>query len=347
MARAKPALERGLLGSGPGLGAVLLGEGTPRHAVERARAAEQAGLDSLWFIEDYFQTGAFAAAGAAAAVTSRITLGLGVVNPYTRHPALLAMETATLAGIAPGRVVLGLGAGVRRWIEEQMGIPAPRPLAAIAECVDVVRRLWAGERVTHRGAAFSLNDVALEFKPDQAALPIVLGVKGPRAVALAGTIGDGVLCSIMSSPGHVRRVRETVDAAGARASGPVPVLAYVPVAIDRDAERARRAVRPLLARYLAHLHGQSILTDAGVTEAETAAIRAAREAGESGARAVTDAHVDAFALAGTPDQVRSRLEAWRRAGLDTPILLPAGPSDPVEQLAVIGAELGSWWRGGR
>ena len=93
-------------GSGPSLGAVLLGEGTPAHAVERARSAERAGFDSLWFIEDYFQTGAFAVAGAAGAVTSRIALGLGVVNPYTRHPALLAMETATLAGIAPGRVVL-------------------------------------------------------------------------------------------------------------------------------------------------------------------------------------------------------------------------------------------------
>ena len=128
-------------GSGPSLGAVLLGEGTPGHVVERARAAERGGLDSLWFIEDYFQTGAFAVAGAAAAVTTRLGIGLGVVNPYTRHPALLAMETATLAGIAPGRVVLGLGAGVRRWVEEQMAIPAPRPLAALAECVDVVRRL--------------------------------------------------------------------------------------------------------------------------------------------------------------------------------------------------------------
>jgi 5,10-methylenetetrahydromethanopterin reductase len=339
-------------GSGPSLGAVLLGEGTPGHAVERARAAERAGFDSLWFIEDYFQTGAFAVAGGAAAVTSRIALGLGVVNPYTRHPALLAMETATLAGIAPGRVVLGLGAGVRRWIEGQMAIAAPRPLAALGECVDVVRRLWAGQRVTHRGAAFSLDDVALEFKPDQAVLPIVLGVKRPRAVALAGTIADGVLCSIMSSPGHVRRVRETVSAARARAGegsmgGPLPVLAYVPVAIERDADAARRAVRPLLARYLAHLHGQSILADAGVTEAETAAIRALRAAGESGARAVTDAHVDAFALAGTPDQVRRRLGAWREAGLDTPIALPAGAGDPVEQLAVIGAELGPPWRSQR
>ena len=77
-------------GSGPSLGAAFLGEDTPARIVERARAAEAAGFDSLWFIEDYFQTGAFALAGAAAAVTARIAIGTAVVNPFTRHPALIA-----------------------------------------------------------------------------------------------------------------------------------------------------------------------------------------------------------------------------------------------------------------
>jgi len=334
-------------GSGRSLGVALLGGDAPAHVVERARAAEGAGLDSLWFIEDYFQTGAFALAGAAAAVTTRIGLGLGVVNPYTRHPALLAMETATLAGIAPGRVVLGLGTGVRGWVEDQMRIPAPRPLATLRECVDVVRRLWAGERVSHDGRAFSLRDVALAFKPAQPELPIVLGVKGPRALALAGAVADGVVCSVMSSPAHVRRVRDTATAARQAAGhvGSFPILAYVPVAIGQDAVAARRSVRPLLARYLAHLHGQAILADAGVSEAVTEAIREARAAGESGAALVTEAHIDTFALAGTPAQARERLGAWIEAGLDTPIAVPAGRADPVEQIGLVGAELGPWLRG--
>ena len=334
-------------GSGRSLGAAFLGEDVPAHIAERARAAERAGLDSLWFMEDYFQTSAFALAGAAAAVTTRIGLGLAVVNPYTRHPALLAMETATLAGIAPGRVVLGLGTGVRRWIADQMGIPAPRPLATLSECVDVVRRLWAGERVSREGGDFSLRDVTLGFKPGPLALPIVLGVKGPRALALAGAVADGVVCSIMSSPAHVRRVRETTAAARRDAghAAPFPILAYVPVAIGKDAVAARRSVRPLLARYLAHLHGQMILAEAGVSEAQTLAIRAARAAGESGAALVTEAQIDTFALAGTSDQARARLRAWIEAGLDTPIALPAGEADPVEQIGLIGAELGPWLRG--
>ena len=96
----------------------------PSHVDAPGRgAAERAGLGSVWIIEDYFHPGAYALAAAAAAVTERLAIGLGVVNPYTRHPALLAMETAALAGIAPGRVVLGLGSSNRRWIEAQMGDP--------------------------------------------------------------------------------------------------------------------------------------------------------------------------------------------------------------------------------
>jgi alkanesulfonate monooxygenase SsuD/methylene tetrahydromethanopterin reductase-like flavin-dependent oxidoreductase (luciferase family) len=114
------------------------------------------------------------------------------------------------------------------------------------------------------------------------------------------------------------------------------------VAIGRDAVAARRSVRPLLARYLAHLHGQMILAEAGVSEAQTLAIREARARGETGAALVTDEHVDTFALAGTPDHARTRLSAWVEAGLDTPIALPIGETDPIEQIQFIAAELGPW-----
>src|SRR5919201_1830540 len=130
------------------LGVALMGHGIASRVGECARAAERPGLGSVWIIEDYCQPGAYTLAGAAAAVTERAVVGLGVVNPYTRHPALLAMETATLAGLAPGRVVLGLGTSNRVWIEERMGIPFRVPLESLSECVEIVRRLLAGERLT-------------------------------------------------------------------------------------------------------------------------------------------------------------------------------------------------------
>ena len=222
------------------LGVALLGQGLPERTTVWARAAERAGLGSLWVIEDYFHPGAYTLAAASAAVTGRIAIGLGVVNPYTRHPALVAMETAALAGIAPGRVVLGLGSSNRKWIEAQMAIGFKTPLRGLREGVEIVRRMLDGQRVTYTGEVFSVHDVALETPP-AVRVPILLGVKGPRALALAAEIADGVHCSILASPAHVRRVRATTAA-----REDFTVIAYVPVAVADDGAQARAWVRPPL-----------------------------------------------------------------------------------------------------
>jgi 5,10-methylenetetrahydromethanopterin reductase len=318
------------------LGVALLGHGLPGSLVDWARDAERAGLGSVWIIEDYYHPGAFALAGAAAAATARIGIGLGVVNPYTRHPALLAMETAALAGVAPGRLVLGLGSSNRRWIEQQMAIPFKTPLRGLREGVEIVRRLLAGERLTYAGACFSVNNVALETPP-AGPVPIVLGVKGPRALALAAEVADGVLGSILTSAAHVRRVR----AATRRG---MTVLAYIPVAINGNRTEARRWVRPVLARYLAALHGQSIVADAGVTPEVTQRIRDALANGRPAEDLVEDDMVDRLAIAGTPAECRAALEPLAAAGLDAPIAVIPPAASVRDQLERIGRELVPAWK---
>ncbi|MBM4441860.1 MAG: LLM class flavin-dependent oxidoreductase [Candidatus Rokubacteria bacterium] len=320
------------------LGVALLGHGLPGSVTAWAREAERAGVGSLWIIEDYYHPGAYALAGAAAAATARIGIGLGVVNPYTRHPALVAMETAALAGIAPGRVALGLGSSNRNWIETQMAIPFKTPLRGLREGVDIVRRLLAGERLRYAGACFSATDVELDAKPAEA-VPILLGVKGPKALALAAEIADGVHCSILTSPAHVRRVR-----AATASRRDFTVIAYVPVAVDADGTRAREWVRPVLARYLGVLHGQSILEDAGVTAARTQPFRDAVLARRPAAHLVTDDLVDAFAVAGTPADCRAGLARLAEAGLDAPVAVIPPAADRAAQLARIGGELSAAWK---
>ena len=323
------------------LGVALLGHGLPAGTTDWARAAERAGLGSLWVIEDYFHPGAYALASAAAAVTERITLGLGVVNPYTRHPALVAMETAALAGIAPGRVVLGLGSSNRKWIEAQMAIPFKTPLRGLREGVEIVRRLLHGERVTHAGEVFSVQDVALETPPP-APVPILLGVKGPRALALAAEVADGVLCSVLSSPAHVRRVRATTSA-----RRDFKVIAYVPVAVADDGAQARAWVRPLVARYLGALHGQSILEDAGLGPARTEPFRDALAAGRAAAELVTDDMLATLAIAGTPAECRASLARWAEAGLDAVIAVVPEGADLARQMERCGRELSPAWKARR
>jgi alkanesulfonate monooxygenase SsuD/methylene tetrahydromethanopterin reductase-like flavin-dependent oxidoreductase (luciferase family) len=320
-------------------GIALMGADVASHVTTWARVAERAGLGSAWSSEDYFHPGAYALAAAAAAVTERLAIGLGVVNPYTRHPALLAMETAALAGIAPGRVVLGLGSSNRRWIEAQMGIPFKAPLGGLRESVEIVRRLLAGERVTARGEVFTLDDVELDWRPPEA-IPVLLGVKGPRALRLAGEIADGVLCSVLASPEHVRRVRQT---AGAGRSG-FAVIAYVIVSIGPDGARARAAVRPLIARYLGALHGQSILLDAGLGPDRTRPFREALGRGAPPAELVDDALIDALAVAGTPEHCRRQLARWAAAGLDAPIAVLPAEGDMTEQIARYAETAGPAWK---
>jgi len=264
------------------------------------------------------------------------------VNPYTRHPALLAMETAALAGIAPGRVVLGLGSSNRHWIEAQMGIPFKAPLGGLRECVAIVRGLLAGERVTLRGEVFTVDGVKLEWSPPEA-VPVLLGVKGPKALRLAGESADGVHCAVLASPEHVARVRQTAGAGRSRFT----VIAYVLTAISRDGRHAREAVRPLIAHYLGVLHGQSILLDAGLGPDRTRPFREALDRGAAAAHLVDDALIDAVAVAGTPEHCRRQLARWAEAGLDAPIAVLPRDADVLEQIALCGEILVPAWRGVR
>jgi len=220
-----------------------------------------------------------------------------------------------------------------------MGIPFKAPLGGLRESVEIVRRLLAGERVTFRGEVFTVDDVELEWTPPEA-VPVLLGVKGPRALRLAGEIADGVHCSVLASPAHVRRVRQTAGAG----RPDFAVLAYLIVAIDRDGRRARAAARPLIARYLGVLHGQSILLDAGFGPERTRPFREALGRGVPAAELVDDALIDALAVAGTPEHCRRQLAGWAEAGLDAPIAVLSPEADMTEQITLYAETAVAAWK---
>jgi 5,10-methylenetetrahydromethanopterin reductase len=123
------------------------------EAVELACQVEQHGVDEIWVTEDYFERGAFALAGAIAAATRRARIGIGVVNPWTRHPMLTAMETAARAEIAPRRVILGLRASNSRWMQDQLGIPFEHPVSRLTEALEIIRAALDGRQLNHQGPA--------------------------------------------------------------------------------------------------------------------------------------------------------------------------------------------------
>jgi 5,10-methylenetetrahydromethanopterin reductase len=303
----------------------ISGHRSAAEAVALARVAEASGFDEIWITEDYCERGAYAVAGGIAGATTRVRVGIGVVNPWTRHPMLLAMEHAALDELAGGRAVLGLGASNPRWMGEQLGIPFERPLARLEEAVAIVRAALAGDRVRRRGGLFEV-DAALAFEPRRRDAPVVLGVKGRKALGLAGRIADGVLLSVLSSPAYVAWARQRLGA-------PVEVGAYVAFACERDAAAARDRLRPLVATFLG-VHGDHDITRVAGLPAELAGrFRDGWVSGAPRADLVTDELLDTFAVAGDRDDAAEGFRRLASAGVDVLIVRDDGGDDPAGLLA--------------
>lgn len=301
------------------LGFAISGRRPGPEVIEAARLAEGNGFDELWLTEDYCEHGAFALAGAVAASTNRIRVGLGVVNPWTRHPALTAMEFAGLDEVAGGRAVLGLGASNVRWMEDQLGIPFERPLGRLREAVTLLRSLLAGEQVNHDGDAYRVK-TELSFPVLRPRPPISLGVKGRRALALAGEVADEVLLSVLSAPDYVRWAAEQVGA-------PLPIGALVAFSCDDDGEAARDALRPFVARFLG-IHGDHDITrTAGLDPDLAQRFRDASAEGRPAVDLVTDELVATFAVSGSFDECVASFRRFRKAGVSTLIIYDNGDVD--------------------
>lgn len=189
------------------------------QTVDLARRADAAGVDLVTVSEDPDGWDAFALLGAIAASTSRAALGTGVTNPYLRHPNLLAASVATLDRLSGGRAVLGLGRGQTEWYERGLGVTIGSPLAALEETVTLLRRWWQPpHRATSQpGGHFRVDAWERTVHPVRTP-PIYLAAAGPKAIALAGRVADGVVFNNLTSDEALRSLigtaRQSATAAG-------------------------------------------------------------------------------------------------------------------------------------
>jgi probable F420-dependent oxidoreductase len=189
---------------------------TPGAAAELARAAEEAGFESLWTVDHvvvpsgyespypYSRSGRMAGGvedfdladpliwlAYAAAVTDRLVLGTGVLVLPQRNPLVLAKQAASLDVLSGGRLVLGIGAG---WLAEEfaaLGVPFRGRGDRTDEAIAALRALWSEGAASHRGDAFDFEDVYCRPRPARGSIPIVVGGHSRRAARRAGELGDG------------------------------------------------------------------------------------------------------------------------------------------------------------
>jgi alkanesulfonate monooxygenase SsuD/methylene tetrahydromethanopterin reductase-like flavin-dependent oxidoreductase (luciferase family) len=195
----------------PTLGVVFRPQLPPEELRSVALACEDAGIDELWLWEDCFLEGGLTSATAALAWTERLRVGVGLLPVPLRNPALAAMEVATLGRLFPGRFVATLGHGILDWMG-QVGGRVDSPMTLLREHASVVRDLLDSHTVDVEGRYVHLDHVALDWPPAERPM-LLVGARGPRTVALAGEVADGVLLdSIVDGPA-VRRDRALVDQA--------------------------------------------------------------------------------------------------------------------------------------
>jgi 5,10-methylenetetrahydromethanopterin reductase len=298
-----------------------------------AQYAESRGFEAVWQAESRQVREATVPMASFLAVTERIKVGSGVVNNWTRNPALLASTFSTLDDLAPGRVVLGIGAW---WdpLAQKVGIARTKPLKAMRETVEAVRALLRDETVTYDGEFVHLDGVELDYVHQERRpkdVPIYIGATGMQMMELTGEIADGAVLNYLVSPEYNDRAMQHLDAGAARAGRSVDDLdrpQLVVCSLDSDRAAALDAARLLVTQYL----GQQphIMKASGVPESLLDEIGkvltwpATHDQVVAASRLVPDDVVQMITASGTPDECREKVTEYVKRGCTCPILYPLG-----------------------
>jgi 5,10-methylenetetrahydromethanopterin reductase len=280
------------------------------HLVGYAQKAEQLGFPEVWVAEDCFLHGAFTQAATILASTTSLRVGLGIIPAAARNVAFAAMEVATLAGLHPGRLTVGVGHGMPSWLD-QVGARPSSLLTLLEEYIQALRWLLDGQRVEVSGRYIQLHGVQLSHLPSVVP-PVFAGVRGPRSLRLSGKVAQGTILAEPVTPEYLSAAIEQIASAD-----------HEIASVDDDPAVARAQVRAALAvvgepdwqPHVAVLDFASELAELRQKAGSAAALAAA----------LPDSWIDRLAIVGTPARAREQLAVLQHGGAGRTVLLPAYP----------------------
>ncbi|MEO8612173.1 MAG: LLM class flavin-dependent oxidoreductase [Chloroflexota bacterium] len=304
-----------------------------QDAIKYVQYAESRGFEAVWQAESRLVRDAIVPMAAFAATTTRIKIGSGVINNWTRNSAVIAATYLTLDDLAPDRIICGIGAW---WdpLAQKVGINRTKPLLAMREVVTVVRDLLARKRVTFHGEFVHLDDIELDVvhgRKEPRNVPIYIGATGPKMMALTGEIADGAVLNYLVSPsyneGAVAQLEEGAKLAG-RKLDDVDRPQLVVCSVDNDRKKALDGARKLVTQYL----GQQphIMKASGVKQelldeiGQVLTWPATEEQIEQAMRLVPDDVVQMITASGSPQEVKAKVREYIQHGATCPILYPLG-----------------------
>ena len=304
-----------------------------REGMAYAQYAEQRGFEAIWQAESRLVRDAIVPMAAFAAVTSRMKIGSGVINNWTRNIGLLAATFLTLDDLAPNRIICGIGAW---WdpLAKNVGIERKKPMKAMRETVEVMRRLLKMERVTFHGEFHHVDDIELDVvhgRREPRNVPIYIGATQMGMMELAGEIADGVVLNYCVPPAYTQQALKHLEIGAKKAGRTLNDLdrpQLVVCSVDYDHHRAVQAAKELITQYLAQ---QPHIAEASGTPLETVkkvqsilGWPASKEQIREAMQFVPDELIERITASRTPDEVRAKVEEYNRNGCTCPILYPLG-----------------------
>ena len=295
---------------------------------ELVRFAEKLGFGRYWMPDQSFFDDPFATLGALSQQTEQIGLGLAVVNPFTRHPALVARSAASMAKITGNRFILAYGGGNRLENVERLKLNSEGTARKCREAIEIVRRMSAGEEVNREGPLWPMDRVRIQF-PLPPPFPIYLAVRGPRMLRAAGRAADGVILGSMAKPEVIRfAVGEMRKAALEAGRDPLQVTpaGWVICIIADDPSSVRETMRGAAGHSVANSPAKEIEI-LGLDPGKVAEVREAYRSGgrEKTVPLVTDEMIEDFYIIDTPKGAARRIRALMEAGItEFNVLMPTG-----------------------
>ena len=311
---------------------------TPEHPVAQltdfAVSAESEGFDAVFASHHYNNRDQFMALTSMAEATDEVLLGPGIANPYETHPVTLASRVATLDEVSDGRALFGIGPGDKSTIRN-LGFDHDDALRRVLETFKTARKLWDGERVDHDGT-FRADDAGLNYEVGE--IPVYVGAQGPHMTKMAAKHADGALYN-GSHPKDLAWARDQVDSMleDRVPSSEFDLAAYASVSVAEDADEAREAARPPVA-FVAAGSPPPVLGRHGIDQDVASEISDAISAGnfEEAFGLVTEEMLEAFCIAGTPEDVANRTQELREHADSVVFASPLGP-DIEEAISLLGA----------
>src|SRR5690554_240226 len=303
-------------------------------AIEYVQYAEEKGFEAVWQAESRLVRDAIVPMAAFAACTERIKVGSGVINNWTRNAALIAATFLTLDDLAPDRVICGIGAW---WdpLASNVGIQRTKPLQAMREVVEVVRRLLNAETVTFEGEFVQVRGIKLDVVHGNTGprnVPIYIGATGPKMLELSGEIADGVVLNYLVKPEYNLEAMDRIEAGAKRAGRSIDEIdrpQLVVCSMDPDRRRGLDGAKKMVTQYLAQQphFAKALGADASLVNEIKSRLGwpATEEEIESAMELVPDEMVQMVAAAGSPEECRAKVQEYIDNGCTCPILYPLGP----------------------